>query len=365
MPPQDMPYADADIKHPSTSSRPKFWSPLYHDVFDHEVVGPNVKTPKPANPKRTAWQPFTVWFWMLSETAHRSRMRVIKGRTIHLDRGQVAVSERYLAEKANWSRRAVTTFLERLAKFDMVTLSGATRDGQLALDFSRQKTAPVNAPVITVVTICNYDKYQFDALHKRASQRASMAPATRQNLTSETPIVDTDSSQSPKGGVKGEEVNQPDAAGTDADERLPFSTTALEEIAGLDGMDEADIGLLIARYRKVAHKKAAKGQPIEDPSKYLVSMAYDEAAKKRGITVEQLKRLISHNAKERVTEMANVVGAFSKPSPAVLERHMRYNAKRVEQALNRMVGKSFSSQAAADKAFEEQITVARFSRSAA
>ena len=171
-------------------ARRKFWFALSVDVFDHEIVGLHVKTPKAADPTKTVLQPFAVWAWLLGEAAYQERHRVINGAMVHLLRGQTALSERYLAKKANWTRRGVTTFLQRLRRHNMVSLSTVGRDGQLQLDFSVQKTAPGGAPAITIITICNYDKYQVGSSGNRARDRASTAPAPRQIHTENNDTVD-------------------------------------------------------------------------------------------------------------------------------------------------------------------------------
>jgi hypothetical protein len=148
----------------------KFWFAVCSDMFGHEVVGAHIKSPKPVDPKRQSWQPFVAWQWLIKEAARRERQRVIKGRQIPLQRGQLAVSERYFGHEANWGRKAVRVFFERLQRFRMITIGGseAGRDQ----DGTRTK----KGPALTVVTICNYDAYQ-SAPDRQGPQRAQEGPS--------------------------------------------------------------------------------------------------------------------------------------------------------------------------------------------
>ncbi len=84
--------------------------------------------------------------WLVSEASYKPRPYEVGGKYITLDRGQLCVSVRYLAEKWNWSKSAVDRFLTRL------------------------KTGTGNGPMIEtasgtgqlIITICNYEKYQAD-----------------------------------------------------------------------------------------------------------------------------------------------------------------------------------------------------------
>ena len=166
MNPQDIAQDGAEIKAPQRSAH-KFWIAMCVDLLDHEVVGMQVRPPTPADKARHSQPPTIMWLWMLKEAAHKERKRLISGQMVRLRRGQLAVSQRYLAERANWGRKAVRQFLERLEAFDMVRLSGAQDVDQLSLNFEARKLNGIQkGPPLTVVSICNYDKYQHDASAK-------------------------------------------------------------------------------------------------------------------------------------------------------------------------------------------------------
>lgn len=84
--------------------------------------------------EREAWQ------WLIGEASFKTRTKRIGSIAIELARGQVAASLRFMADKWQWSEPRVRRFLKRLKTDAMI--DAATDAG------------------ITVITICNYNKYQ-------------------------------------------------------------------------------------------------------------------------------------------------------------------------------------------------------------
>jgi hypothetical protein len=173
----------------------KAWIAMCVDLREHEVVGLKVG--------KRPWSPFEVWIWMLCEAARMDRQRVIQGRPIMLARGQLAVSLRYLAREADWSVKAVRRFLERLRKNGMISLA-VTPGSQMSLDFAARDVSdvcPKRGTGVSVLTICNYDKYQHAPTKKgtgRAQQGHRKGTGRAQDNTennSNTPLP-------PKGGQR-------------------------------------------------------------------------------------------------------------------------------------------------------------------
>ena len=356
-----MPDDVGESKNDAPAITTKWWIALCVDVLEHEVVGPNVKSPRAADPNKQVWQPFAVWVWMLAEAAHKDRVRNMKGRHISLRRGQLAVAERYLARMANWTRKGAALFLNRLARHGMVSLSTLSKDGQLVLDFASAKRGPDKGPTLTIVTISNYDKYQHTPTRKGAAQGAARGPTRGQSLTSNTPTSMGESYQSPKEvNEKQEDLANEIPSGIDGalGERLPFTADTIRELTTLDGLD---VEALVESYRE-----KTKGKPIKNPDAYILKMGRTLVAGRMKISLEQLKRITSKNKTERALEQANVVGAFSRPSEETLRRARRYRKpEEIEQALANLAGKSFRSQDAVDRALEGEFTVLRFGRRAA
>lgn len=81
------------------------------------------------------------WAWLIAEAAYRPRRRRVGSFEVQLARGQVAASLRFMAGKWQWSEARVRRFLTRLKTDAMI--DAATDAG------------------MTVITICNYDRYQY------------------------------------------------------------------------------------------------------------------------------------------------------------------------------------------------------------
>jgi hypothetical protein len=111
------------------------------------------------------------WAWLVEHAAWKRRAVNIRGRTITVQRGQLAASQRYLAVAWKWDRASVRRFLMSLYK-------------EGAID-------PVNASGETIITICNYTKYQADpnpidppnsppAAHQMAQKETAKRPSETQ-----------------------------------------------------------------------------------------------------------------------------------------------------------------------------------------
>lgn len=97
-------------------------------MFDHPIFAPEPYT------EREAWQ------WLIEQAVWRDTTAMVGRYRIALRRGQCAFSMRFLAVKWKWSEGAVRRFLDKI-RTDGMTEQRATRQA-------------------TIITICNYDKYQ-------------------------------------------------------------------------------------------------------------------------------------------------------------------------------------------------------------
>jgi hypothetical protein len=109
-------------------------------------------------------EPFTereAWQWLIGEASFKERTKRIGSIVLKLTRGQVAASLRFMADKWKWSEPRVRRFLKRLKTDAMI-------DAQ-------------SDAGITVISICNYNKYQRVSLPRDADIDAqSDAAATQQ-----------------------------------------------------------------------------------------------------------------------------------------------------------------------------------------
>lgn len=86
---------------------------------------------------------FEAWLDIVQSARFEDTKQLIGNRFIEVKRGQVLVSLRFLAGRWQWSTKKVNSFLDLLIQDKMITKETPKETGQ------------------TVITICNYDKYNF------------------------------------------------------------------------------------------------------------------------------------------------------------------------------------------------------------
>jgi hypothetical protein len=129
---------------------------VHRGVFDHPMFAPEPFTEREA------------WLWMLSAAAWAAkRVRVGKA-MIDLKRGQLAFATRFLAVKWKWAHSKVVRFLNRL-KIDTMIATLPKREA-------------------TLITICNYDEYQFgrNATETQNETISETLPERERNKEEET-----------------------------------------------------------------------------------------------------------------------------------------------------------------------------------
>jgi len=117
---------------------PKNVFTLSRDIFDHSYVGAG-------NAGRDPWTRMEAWAWLIARANYRPSEIDIRGEIVLLGRGQLVVTLGSLSERWKWSVKQVRTFLDRIQQLDMIGRKTGTPKG------SHQ----------TIVTISNYDVYQF------------------------------------------------------------------------------------------------------------------------------------------------------------------------------------------------------------
>lgn len=132
------------------------------------------------------------WMWLIEQAAWKKRAFRIGKHLVPVERGQIAVSVRYLALRWQWTPARVHRFLVRLESETMIEAS-STHD-------------------YTVITLCNYDKFQSE---RDADETPAEHSSEHQRDTSET---------IQKKDKKGESLSTPSARAT----RLPDDWTPSE-----------------------------------------------------------------------------------------------------------------------------------------
>lgn len=108
---------------------------LARGILDHPIVG--VQKGEPYS-RSEAWE------WLIFEAAFKPRRYSASGIVVELQRGQLAHSTRYMAQAWRWPETNVRRFLERLK-------TGAGTGAMIGAE---------SGAGITVITICNYDRFQ-------------------------------------------------------------------------------------------------------------------------------------------------------------------------------------------------------------
>ena len=93
------------------------------------------------------WSKAEAWIWLVESACYKDTVIDIGGKPYSVSRGSLCFSQRFLATKFKWSKKAVTTFLETLEAHGAIKISVA-------------KTGTGTRSKRTQVTLCNYEKYQ-------------------------------------------------------------------------------------------------------------------------------------------------------------------------------------------------------------
>jgi hypothetical protein len=104
-------------------------------IFDHPMFR-----------RRPEW--LVAWQWLIATAAWKPKGQRFEYGVVHLERGQLATTVRGLGTTWGWPKSNVARFLARLTREEMIALNTGTRTG------TRTGTQ------CTVITICNYDRFQ-------------------------------------------------------------------------------------------------------------------------------------------------------------------------------------------------------------
>lgn len=337
MSPHDVDQDDVQGK-PALHKKLGRWLAVYESILDHPILG---------MPKDEPWTIRDVWQWMMFQATHRNYAYDVSGRVVHLSRGQFVLSERHLARKANWTRKKAASWLAKLARNGMIETVTTRPEGQLILDFVGPKRGPLKGPPLTIVTICNYNKYQHPPRPEGATLGATKGPPGRHYPTSTTDKIVQESHQSPMSSITKEDqsAGANATAGTDRTDvgsnvvpirrsmmmdapGVPFVVPAktLQSIEAL-GCDPEE---LVDRM----NEQIDKGRRIGSKSRYLITSALNEAHERDGTPIEVLKALISGN---KFARQAALIAAAAQPvrakaSPENKALHERTTAHKINGA---------------------------------
>ena len=104
--------------------------PISRDLFEHSLWAEN-----------RAFSRFEAWLYLLKEARFEDSKVLDKSTFVEVKRGQVYASLRFLAKAWGWSEKKVRLFLALLIDDSMIKKDTVKDTGQ------------------TIITLCNYDKY--------------------------------------------------------------------------------------------------------------------------------------------------------------------------------------------------------------
>src|SRR3546814_991515 len=115
------------------------------------------------------------WVWLIENAAWKPTVARIKGDKVELARGELCFAQRFLAEKWGWSKSRVDRFLKALAEEGMIETR--SKIGATANHAAGQGQS--------IITICNYDKYQVAADGERGNDEPVPGATRSEEHTSE------------------------------------------------------------------------------------------------------------------------------------------------------------------------------------
>ena len=120
--------------------KPRGYIAIDRGIFEHPVFR-----------NRPDW--LRAWQWLIAEAAWKPQGARLSFGIAHLERGQLATTVRNLGMTWGWSKSNVSYFLGRLEAETMIVREQIRTK-------SRTRSGTTNSLTATLITICNYDKFQ-------------------------------------------------------------------------------------------------------------------------------------------------------------------------------------------------------------
>lgn len=170
------------------------WYSMHRGWMDHPVF------------KNAPFSEREAWEWLISEAAYKEKIIEVAGSPLHLKRGQLCYSIRFMANNWGWDDSRVHRLLAKFKKWEMIETD--CEAGQ------------------TLITICNYDENQ----HKQTDLETEHESSSRQqrrrgeaNSKKENKDKQLNGGSAPRAGAH----TEPPEKGTDGE---PWRTKLKEQL---------------------------------------------------------------------------------------------------------------------------------------
>lgn len=243
------------------------WIANSRSVRNHPLVGYGQPV-KPANPSKGAYSRNEAWTDLMMEAAYCDGEVRLQGLTVSLKRGQAAVSLRFLASRWNWTVKTVRGWLPQLVRANMIAFSeGHTPPSEKGTRQDR---------LCSVITICNYEKYQIAAERRGTAQgtaRLKKGHESNNNKKQLTPLPLTGQGERVKAVRDLVARQQAPAPSTEAGEALAAYNAAAERHAWVPkpaaSLSPTEIRRLEARVREIGGAEAFRRAMLAVPGSRL------------------------------------------------------------------------------------------------
>jgi DNA-binding transcriptional regulator YhcF (GntR family) len=141
---------------------------INREIRNHWLVGFGQRAPKAMDDKRPQYAKSEAWMDLIMECQYRAGSVNNNGRRMELKPGQLLGAVSWLADRWNWTPKAVRYFLDQLEEEGMITRSNGEQDGVKTetlpnSDRTRSKKGNKKGKFASVLTICKYSLYQLGA----------------------------------------------------------------------------------------------------------------------------------------------------------------------------------------------------------
>jgi hypothetical protein len=194
------------------------------------------------------------WVWLIENARWAAGPVNVMGKTVHLQRGQMSFSTRFLATAWRWPQTTVRRFLERLS-----------RDGHIECSGSEQ----------SIITICNYSAYTLhDADGGSGPAQGRLRSGSNENTLMQDIYIHT-------GGVK---VQQPSNVLTGRAAATPFPLSARTDdksgqttlLPTADVVSVPTIAMQFEEFYRLYPKKKKKPEALAAYHKALKLISHEE-----------------------------------------------------------------------------------------